>query len=820
MNKKLFVFLCILLLSLTSFSKNVDSLLNNRPDSYSILGTRVVDIFGHVHNLGIKNKKTHPVAVVFIDIGCVISQRFIPYLNTLNDVSTANGVQFYGIISNPRVSWQEAQQFNTEYAIRFPLLFDSNGDLANRMKPAVVPEAFVFDIYDELIYYGRINDQFADLGKFNKTARKEELKDAIEAAGKSEKPSVAYAIPKGCFFESWDDEIEEITFNQHIEPITRANCVSCHQPNNVAPFPLLNYEDVVRRARMIAYVTKRRYMPIWKGEPNYGKFSNEHLLSDYQINLIDNWVKKGKKQGDAQLLMTQPSLSDTEWKLGEPDMIVKMESYNLPASGDDQYRVFVMDQKIPKGKIIKAIDFKPGDPSVVHHTTVFVDYNGVLKKYDDENEEPGYDAFKKGGTMEFGSAVPVCGWAPGIEPYIYPENVGFYIEKNAHIAIENHYHLSGKATTDQSYIGIYFADQPISKYMTGSIIGSQRLQIPANTSQFSKSVWAYVPCDIELYDFTPHMHYIGKSVKMDVILPDGTIKPLLKLRDWDLRWQNVYTLRELTFIPKGSIIKADFVFDNSDDNSDNPYYPSQDMFWGWGSSDEMIEVYFSYIPIKFEDYGKMLSASFVAFEHTWDYSERINVTENNLGKIAEQYINTDIMSTEGQILLYSIIESAMGNELLTHLKHKSALYTADANFKINTTHLAVTNAYFSLDIPKTIQEAEKAATVYAKILKKDQSNWNATYLYAKILLEAGQPIIEKQGAEILETLIKYQETIDLEDKFAYPYWELGKYYFKLFKDKEARSILTQGLKYFPNNLDLKQELESDGRIVKKVLNSN
>lgn len=821
MNKKGLIFLCFLFLSFASFSANEkDSIVDIRPTNYSILGTRVVDIFGETHYLGVKNKKANPVALVFIDIGCVISQRFIPYLNEMNALAKNNDVQFYGIISNPRVTWQEAQKFNKEYAIKFPILFDRNGDLANRIKPTVVPEAFVFDIYDELVYYGRINDQFADLGKFNKTARKEELKDAILAVGNNEDLAVAYATPKGCFFESWDDEIEEITFNQHIEPIIRANCVSCHQPNNVAPFPLISYDDVARRARMIAYVTKRRYMPIWKGEPNYGKFSNEHLLSDYQIKLIEDWSKKGKKEGDAAKLMAKPSLTNVEWKLGEPDMIVEMEAYNLPASGDDQYRVFVMDQKIPKGKILKAVDFKPGDPSVVHHTTVFVDYNGVLKKYDDENEEPGYDAFKKGGTMEFGSAVPVCGWAPGIEPYVYPEGVGFYVEGNAHVAIENHYHLSGKATTDQSYIGLYFADKPVTKYMTGSIMGSQKLHIPANSPEFSKSIWTYVPCDIELYDFTPHMHYIGKSVKMDIILPDGTIKPLLNLKDWDLRWQNVYTLRELTLIPKGSIIKADFVFDNSDDNSDNPYYPSQDMFWGWGSSDEMIEVYFSFIPVKFEDYGKTLSSSFVAFEHTWDYSERITVNKENLDEIADKYINVDVLSREGQILLYSIIESSMGGELMNVLKRKSNQHKTNTNFKINSTHLAVTEAYFSLDIQKMIKEGEKAAMVYYEILRKDENNWNANYLYAKTLLDSEVPKFEKQGIEVLKKLMAYQETISAEDKFANTYWDLGRYYFKLFKDKEAKAVLEQGLKNFPNNLDLKQELESDGRIVKKVLNSN
>ena len=787
---------------------------------YNILGTRVVDVNGDIHNLGIKNKTAYPVSLVFIDIGCVISQRFVPYLNTMNTLANKEGVEFYAVISNPSVKRAEAQEFCKEFDIKFPIIFDSNGDLANRIKPTVVPEVFVFDIYDHLEYYGRINDQFADIGKFNKVARHEELKDAIVAVSKGNKPASKHKVAIGCIFESWDDKIEVVTYNQHIEPIIRANCISCHRPNDVAPFPLLNYNDVARRARMIEYVTEKHYMPIWKGEPGYGKFSNEHILSDYQIKLISDWTRTGKKEGDSTYLMPPKKLESKDWKLGKPDLIVKMEPYDLPASGDDQYRVFVMDQKIPKGKIIKAVDFKPGDPSVVHHSTIFVDYNGVLKAYDESNDEPGYDAFKKGGTMEFGSAIPVCGWAPGIEPYVYPEDVGFYVEGNAHIAIENHYHLSGKESTDQSYIGIYFSDKPTNKFMTGSIMGTQRLQIPKDSSNYKQTIWSYVPCDIELYDLTPHMHYIGKSVKVDVILPDGTEKPLLNLIDWDLRWQNVYTLRELTLIPKGSIIRGEFVFDNSDENSDNPYFPSQDMFWGWGSNDEMIEIYFSYIPSKFEDYGKMLTSSFVSFEHTYNYINRININSSNVDVIVDQYAKADILSEEGQILLHSILESDMAVSILKKLNQSASTYKKDINYKINTTHLAVSNAYFSLNVQDIVKTAEKAAVTYYNILQQDKNNWNANYLYAKIMLDSEISKFEKEGFKTLLNLLKIQEELPLKHKFYHVYWDLGRYYFKLNNDTKAQEILSEGIKLFPENSDLKQELESGGRIVKKVLNSN
>ncbi|MEM7371930.1 MAG: redoxin domain-containing protein [Bacteroidota bacterium] len=785
---------------------------------YDIITSRKIDTDGRIIHLGVENKKAYPVALVFLEVGCVISQRMIPELNNIYREAQEREVRFYGVISNDKASWQEAQAFKKEFEIQFPLLFDANGDLAQRIKPTVVPECFVFDKNDKLEYHGRINDQFVAVGKINKNARNNELRDAIQAVASGNSPLVSHQAAIGCVFQPWPTEGRELTYNKDIEPILRANCSSCHQPNDIGPFPLLTYEDVSRRGNMIEYVTRKKYMPIWKADKDYGKFTNEHRLSDHEINFLKSWVRSGMAEGKPENLMPPIASKTNEWKLGPPDLVLEMEPYDLPASGDDQYRVFVMKEKIPKGKTIRAIDFKAGDPSVVHHSTIFVDYTGKLRAYDKEDPKPGYDAFKKGGTMEFGSAVPVCGWAPGVGPYSYPDGVGFYVEEGAYLAFENHYHLSGKATTDKSYVGIYYADQPVNKYITGSIIGTQKLQIPAKSPDFKKSIWTYVPVDIELYDITPHMHFIGKSVEIDVQLPDGDTKNLLKLSDWDLRWQSVYTMRELTIIPKGSIIRANFVYDNSDDNADNPHYPSKEMYWGWGSEDEMCEVYMSYIPVEYKDYGKMLSSSFASFEHFYPASERIPIDEHNIEMIQEQFIQTDIWSDRGQKLLISLIESDMADRLLDQVKKEKYAHRNDPVFMVNLVELSLLNAYVSLDDTRMIREATNGADILYKFIKSGSAPWNTKMSYAKIMLESGIDKFEKEGIRTMEHLMEEQEQLPSKAKFSKVYWELGKYYYAHRNDAKAEQILQRGLTHHPQDADLQQELASDGRIVKKTLN--
>src|SRR2546427_13174200 len=73
------------------------------------------------------------------------------------------------------------------------------------------------------------------------------------------------------------------TFNKDIAPILYQNCAPCHRPGEVAPFPLLTYQDAGKRAKLISTVTGKRYTPPWKTEARYGSFANDPALTDAQI---------------------------------------------------------------------------------------------------------------------------------------------------------------------------------------------------------------------------------------------------------------------------------------------------------------------------------------------------------------------------------------------------------------------------------------------------------------------------------------------------------------------------------------------------------
>lgn len=63
-----------------------------------------------------------------------------------------------------------------------------------------------------------------------------------------------------------------LTFTKDVAPIVWANCVTCHRPGEVAPFPLTSYKEVKKHVSQIADVTESKYMPPWKPAEGHGDF--------------------------------------------------------------------------------------------------------------------------------------------------------------------------------------------------------------------------------------------------------------------------------------------------------------------------------------------------------------------------------------------------------------------------------------------------------------------------------------------------------------------------------------------------------------------
>src|SRR5436305_9071095 len=76
------------------------------------------------------------------------------------------------------------------------------------------------------------------------------------------------------------------TFNRDIAPILYRSCAECHRPNQIAPMPLLSYQDARPWARAIKTKVTSREMPPWFADPHYGRFKNDKSLSQEEVDKI------------------------------------------------------------------------------------------------------------------------------------------------------------------------------------------------------------------------------------------------------------------------------------------------------------------------------------------------------------------------------------------------------------------------------------------------------------------------------------------------------------------------------------------------------
>ncbi|MGA2716039.1 MAG: hypothetical protein ABSG41_23310 [Bryobacteraceae bacterium] len=381
---------------------------------------------------------------------------------------------------------------------------------------------------------------------------------------------------------------QAVTFNKQIAPIVYKNCSSCHRPGEAAPFPLLSYQDVSKRGRLIASVTESRFMPPWKAEAGSYPFKDERRLTSAEIAQIQDWVKQGMPEGKAADAPPPPKFP-SGWMLGEPGLVVEMPAaFHVPPDGPDLYRNIAVPLGLTEDKWITAIDMKPSARSVVHHVLYFADPNGKAHDRPQQGSEPGFTGMRPGGR----EAEPLGGWAVGAQPHFWPDGLAQPVKKGSDLVVQYHFHPTGRPEAEKSVIGIYFAKTPPARTLvaiqlppTYSLFSG--LDIPAGEKDFViRDSWT-LPAAFDAVSVGAHAHYIAKQLKMTATLPNGEVKTLLSIKDWDFSWQDRYFFEQSIPLPKGTRLDAEVHWDNSAGNPRNPSNPPIEVKWGEQSKDEM-----------------------------------------------------------------------------------------------------------------------------------------------------------------------------------------------------------------------------------------
>ena len=383
---------------------------------------------------------------------------------------------------------------------------------------------------------------------------------------------------------------ESVTFSRDIAPILFEHCASCHRPGEIAPFSLLSYDDARRHAHEIAELTADHTMPPWKPAEHFGEFRGERRLDSAQIDLIQRWVAQGKPEGNAADLPPAPQFN-SGWTLGEPDLVVRMpEAYTLPADGPDRYRVFVIPLNLKEDVYISALEFRPSNPRIVHHSLFYLDRNGIARQL--EAESPKHPGYARVGGPGFVPTGGLGGWAPGVTPRFLPDNVGWPVRAGSDLVLHTHFHPSGKVEKEQSAVGLYFTKTKPNKVIVSIPHGTNKINIEPGDDHYVVKSSFRVPTDVEVEGIFPHAHLICKQIKVTAKLPDGSDLPLIWIKDWDWNWQDFYHYSKVLKVPAGTMVTQEFTYDNSAANPHNPSSPPQRVHYGEQTKDEMSLVFY------------------------------------------------------------------------------------------------------------------------------------------------------------------------------------------------------------------------------------
>jgi peroxiredoxin/mono/diheme cytochrome c family protein len=538
------------------------------------------DILGTPRQLLVPESKC--TVVVFIGWECPLVRQYASRLNKLKTKFADQKVRWLAINSNQHDSLSELQQFAKKLKFEIPILKDVGNQIADQFAATRTPEAFLLNAKGQIVYQGRIDDQFT-YGRQRPEVTTTFLADAIEDVLNDKPVATPFVAAEGCIIgrviqASESKDQLAVTYGKQISRIMQKNCIGCHRDGEIGPFALDDYDEVVGWAGMIQEVVNDRRMPPWHADPKHGTFSNDCRLSETEIELINQWVDAGAPEGD-QNQLPEPIQFVEGWQIGTPDKIVRMRKtpYKVPATGTVDYQYFEADPELTEDTWVCAAECRPGNRAVIHHIIVGIRGEGDFGRGDRHSQESDWLAAS----------------APGSPPMVLPAGYAKLVPAGSKLIFQMHYTPNGVATKDISSVGLKFldADKVTHRVLTLEAANT-RFRIPPGEARHRVDSKFRFPRKAELISLFPHMHLRGKAFKYIAKYPDGGEEILLDVPHYDFNWQNGYQLATPKKIPKGTRIHCTALFDNSKNNIANPD-PTKSVRWGDQTWEEMMIGYFN-----------------------------------------------------------------------------------------------------------------------------------------------------------------------------------------------------------------------------------
>lgn len=396
----------------------------------------------------------------------------------------------------------------------------------------------------------------------------------------------------------WAEEFsapELPNYSRQIAPLLIKACTNCHREGGAAPWAMKNHEMIHRWKKMIREVAVKRRMPPAQSDHYYHDFKDEPRLTDAEMRKLVRWIDGGAPRGKGHdpLMQVKP-LPRREFVVGKPDVVLDFPSQTMPAEGPDVILSHKIEWPFDREVRIRGMEVQTDNPEATHHLTVY---------YLIPTEDP-----SKPVVVQFDA-----GYLPGYEPHLLPYGLSYVIPPRSPVRVSPHFVTTGKPEVINGRIGYYLDKSPPGSPAYDLVYcGAQTrvIDIPPHTPHYVKITKAVITEDLWAMVFATHMHDRGVSTVFSARLPGKPDeKVLLSIPVYDRKWQREYMPAEPVFLPKGTEVVCEGVFDNS---AGNPRIttPQNPVTYGWSADQEMLMC--GCIGMRDADYQKYLGKKTVA----------------------------------------------------------------------------------------------------------------------------------------------------------------------------------------------------------------
>lgn len=414
------------------------------------------------------------------------------------------------------------------------------------------------------------------------------------------------------------------TFINDVAPIIHTKCTPCHRPNEAAPFSLITYEDVSKRAGFIKKVVSSGYMPPWRPHHDYVKYGNDRSLSENEKATIIKWVDNNYPKGTGEIkniekLTAVRGITSYHRK---PDTTLKMPAaLPLPDDNAERFIIYKIPFDLKDSLNVEAIEFYTNNKRVVHHVNYSIHEVSASVPL---TTGPAYldltvdDPVKSDQWKPLKSSISYYGgWIPGATHESYPKGMGWVLPKRGVIFLTLHIAPLAKKEEIIAGVNLFFTKEKIDRKVKVISFGSggigENLILPSlrllpNRVQTFSLTLSNPGEDFSVLYVWPHMHLLGKEFKAYAVSPKGDTIRLVHIPEWDFRWQEIYRFKQLVRIPQGSRLYIKGTYDNTANNPFNPFKPPQMIFSSGNmeTTNEMMTMMMVFLPYRKGDEELMI----------------------------------------------------------------------------------------------------------------------------------------------------------------------------------------------------------------------